>query len=269
MRGQEREFWAALLDWADAHAGPGLFLHLSHLPLDGALAGALFALGEAQGRKVALVHREERALLQSGLSPEAYLDAALPGKKRKELRRQHARLAEQGRLEVIRNDDTRGLAVWIDHFLALELEGWKGAAGSALACAEATELMFREALTEAGKRGRLERLSLELNGRPIAMLANFLTPPGAFSYKTAFDENYARFSPGVLLQRENLALLEREGIEWCDSCAAPDHPMIDALWTQRRAVGRVSVAIGGAARRGAFERLVGLELARNPAGVGE
>ena len=36
-----------------------------------------------------------------------------------------------------------------------------------------------------------------------------LTPPGAFSYKTAFDERYARFSPGVLLQRENLAMLER------------------------------------------------------------
>ena len=42
-----------------------------------------------------------------------------------------------------------------------------------------------------------------------------VTAPGAFSFKTAFDEDYARFSPGVLLQIENLALLERDGIEYC------------------------------------------------------
>lgn len=31
--------------------------------------------------------------------------------------------------------------------------------------------------------------------------------------------SYARFSPGMLLQLENLALLERGGIDWADSCA--------------------------------------------------
>ena len=59
------------------------------------------------------------------------------------------------------------------------------------------------------------------------MLATFLTPPGAFSFKTTFDEAFARFSPGVLLQRENLELLARPSIEWTDSCADMDHPMID------------------------------------------
>jgi hypothetical protein len=99
------------------------------------------------------------------------------------------------------------------------------------------------------------------------MLANFVTPPGACAFKTAFDERYARFSPGVLLQLENLALLDREDIEWCDSCAAPDHPMIDGLWTERRAIGRFSVAIGGRARRAAFDRIVTAELGRSPKGV--
>jgi hypothetical protein len=91
------------------------------------------------------------------------------------------------------------------------------------------------------------------------MLANFLTPPGAFSFKTAFDEDYARFSPGVLLQIENLALLQRDGIDWCDSCAAQDHPMIDSLWAGRRAIGRYSVAIGGRAKRAAFAALLAAE----------
>jgi CelD/BcsL family acetyltransferase involved in cellulose biosynthesis len=265
--GEEAAFWCALFAWADAHAGPALFLHMPTMPLGGPLADALFARGEQEGRRVAVVQREERALLSSALSPDDYLQQAVPGKKRKEYRRQHARLSEQGRLEFSRQDSTTGLAVWIDHFLALEAQGWKGRAGSALACADQTELLFRDSLNEAGKRGLLERLTLSLDGRPIAMLATFLTAPGAFSYKTTFDERYSRFSPGVLLQLENLSLLQRDGIDWCDSCAAADHPMIDSLWMERRRVGRLSIAIGGVARRAAFDRLVDLELARNPTGT--
>ena len=99
------------------------------------------------------------------------------------------------------------------------------------------------------------------------MLANFISPPGSYSYKTAFDERYARFSPGVLLQRENLALLDRDGIDWCDSCAAADHPMIDHIWRERRLVGRLSIAIGGGLRRALFGQLVRAELGRNPTGI--
>jgi CelD/BcsL family acetyltransferase involved in cellulose biosynthesis len=265
--GAEEAFWEALLDWADHHAGPALFLHTAALPLDSALVEALRAVGARQGRRVAMVHREERAMLASPLTPAAYLDAALPGKKRKELRRQQARLAEQGTLTATRHGDETDIAAWIERFLALEARGWKGSAGSALACAGETAGLFRMAMAEAAARGQLERLSLELDGRPIAMLATLIAPPGAFSYKTAFDETFSRFSPGVLLQLENLKLLERADIAWTDSCAAPDHPMIDSLWRERRALGRFSIAIGGAARRALFGRVVSFELSRNPQGL--
>jgi hypothetical protein len=118
----------------------------------------------------------------------------------------------------------------------------------------------------AARRGRLERLTLTLDARPLAMLATFQAPPGAFSYKTAFDERFARFSPGVLLQRENLAVLERQDIAWSDSCASADHPMIDHLWRERRPIGRLSIAIGGRLRRSVFRQFVRAETARNPAG---
>jgi hypothetical protein len=119
---------------------------------------------------------------------------------------------------------------------------------------ETTALLI-QALEGAAERGRLERLTLSLDGSPIAMLANFLCPPGSFSFKTAFDERYARFSPGVLLQRENLALLDRADIDWCDSCASADHPMIDHVWRERRSIGRYSIGIGGPLRRTAFRAL--------------
>ena len=173
-----------------------------------------------------------------------------------------------GPVEFLRISDDTGLANWIEQFLALEHAGWKGSNGSAIASHHSTAGMFKEALFGAAAVGRLERLTLTLDGQPIAMLANFITPPGAFSYKTAFDERYARFSPGVLLQQENLALLAAEGIAWCDSCAAADHPMINHIWRERRAIGRLSIAIGGGVRRALFAGLIRAELRSNPAGLG-
>ena len=260
--GEEAAFWQALLARADAEPGAALFLHLAAMPLDTRLADALFATCAAQRRRIALVRREERAMLGSTMAPVDYLAHALPGKKRKELRRQHARLAELGTVVTVRQDDAQGIHEWINAFLSLEARGWKGREGSALAAAPGTAALFRGALTEAAARGKLERLSLTLDGRPIAMLASFLCPPGAFSFKTAFDEEYARFSPGVLLQLENLAMLDRKTIDWTDSCAATDHPMIDSLWEQRRPIGRLSVAIGGFARRAVFGKLADMELGR-------
>ena len=266
-RGLERAFWRALLDWADRHAARGLFLHLAQMPLTGPVYEALQAVLHEQRRLAALVHREDRAMLASDLSPEVYFAASLSGKKRKELRRQYARLTELGEVNFVRACDDIGLARWIEEFLALEHSGWKGSNGSAIASHQSTARMFKEALFGAAAQGRLERLTLTLDDQPIAMLANFITPPGAFSYKTAFDERYARYSPGVLVQRENLALLSAAGIDWCDSCAAADHPMIDHIWRERRPIGRLSIAIGGGLRRTLFTRLLRAELRRNPAGL--
>ena len=91
------------------------------------------------------------------------------------------------------------------------------------------------------------------------MLANFITPPGAYSFKTAFDEDYARFSPGMLLQLENLALLERRDLQWTDSCAVEGHPMIERLWRGHRRMVSRNIAIGGPLRRAAFRLLMAYE----------
>jgi hypothetical protein len=261
--GYEHQFWQTYLKQLDSEPGQALFAHLHCLTIGGALAAALEQVCAVQKRRCALVQRSERAFLEHGLSPEAYLETAVRGKKRKELRRQKNRLAEEGALTFTRDDSATGLAEWTQEFLALEQSGWKGSNGSALASAECTQTLFADVLSGAAVAGKLERLDLRLDGRPLAMLVNFLCAPGSFSFKTAFDEDYARFSPGVLLQIENLALLERADIAWCDSCAAEGHPMIDALWMGRRAVGRYSVAIGGSGRRAIFGALLKAELARS------
>ena len=260
--GHEHAFWRALLAWADAHAGAALFLHFEQLPAGGPLYAALRDVCAAEARPAAMVQRTERAMLASDLSPQDYFDASLSAKKRKELRRQANRLSEEGEVRFERRHDANGLERWAQDFLALELAGWKGREGSALACDPAKTAFFHRALTGAAAHGRLERLAITLDGAPIAMLVNFVTPPGAYSFKTAFDERFARFSPGVLLQRENLDLLTREDIAWCDSCAAADHPMIERIWREKRRIVRVSVAIGGQLRRAAAAALFRAETRR-------
>ena len=258
-QGFERAFWRELFAWCDSKAGGALFLHLAQVPADGPLRDALGQVLAEQDRPGTTVLHEERALLRSALAPEEYLEESLSGKKRKELRRQYRRLTEEGALTFDRTCGSEGLARWTEEFLVLERAGWKGEQGSALACEAGTADLFRAALAGAAERGRLERLAIRLDGRAIAMLATFLCPPGAFSFKTAFDEDFARFSPGVLLQRENLELLARPEIEWTDSCAAMDHPMIDHFWRERRTVARHNIAIGGKARRLLFGALAALE----------
>jgi CelD/BcsL family acetyltransferase involved in cellulose biosynthesis len=253
--GHEDAFWQALLAHMDRRPGRALFLHLPQLPADGPVVAALDRVLASRTRPHYIAAQESRAMLTGETSAAAYLEAAMSAKKRKELRRQHNRLAEEGVLAFERVEGSEAITAWTAEFLALEAAGWKGAAGSALASAPDTRALFEQALAGASAAGRLERLALRLDGRAIAMLANFITAPGAYSYKTAFDEAYARFSPGMLLQLENLALLEREGLQWADSCAVEGHPMIERLWRDARRMVSINIAIGGPLRRAAFRLL--------------
>jgi len=216
------------------------------------------AVGARQYRHAAMVHREERAMLASPLAPAAYLEQAVLGKKRKEFRRQQARLAELGVLTFTRQQDARRDRrldrAFPSHW---KRAGWKGSAGSALASAPRTAGLFRKAMASAAARGRLERLSLDLDGAPIAMLATLIAPPGAFSpSKQGSTKSFARFSPGVLFNSKTSRCWNAPGSSWTDELRRAGHPMIDSLWRERRARGGVSIAIGGTTRRTLFEHLV-------------
>ncbi|WP_298465103.1 GNAT family N-acetyltransferase [uncultured Erythrobacter sp.] len=258
-RGAEHSFWRALLAELDRNPRISLFLHVPHLPADGPLSGALNDVLTQQSRASYIALQQNRAMLASDLSAEDYLAGSMSTKKRKELRRQHKRLSEEGTLTFERCENADSIAQWISDFLALEAKGWKGEAGSALADADATRSFFADTLTGAAQAGRLERLTMRLDGRPIAMLANFVTAPGVYSFKTTFDESYARFSPGLLIQLENLSLLDHRDIQWADSCAAEGHSMIERLWREKRTLKSHNIALGGPLRRAAFKRLMAYE----------
>lgn len=267
--GYETEFWNTFLDWIDTESRLGLFVHLGQMPEQSAAFVALRNVLNHTARPAAIVQREERAQLRSDLDSESYFTASMSGKKRKELRRQFARLSELGTISTERLTGTETLHKWTEEFLTLEAAGWKGREGSALASAHATAAMFRSTLASGAQAGNVERLALRLDGRAIAMLVNFVTPPGVYSFKTAFDEDYSRFSPGVLLQRENLALLDNPEIEWADSCAAADHPMIERIWREKRSMVSINIGIGGAIRHAIFNQMLRREKSAETLGAAE
>ncbi|RVT41681.1 GNAT family N-acetyltransferase [Sphingobium algorifonticola] len=246
-RGRERAAWTAFLAQLDqADWAPG-FLHMRGLDAAGANAAALEAVCAAQRRPVREIGRYDRALLRSDLSAEAYWEANVRAKTRKEIRRLQNRLADMGRIESHILTDAATLPRWCGDFLTLEASGWKGRAGTALSCAPHTAAFFRAATAAAMAAGRLQFLRIDLDGKAIAMLVNFRHGEGAFSFKIAIDETLGRFSPGVLIEIDNLrAVLGDPGIAWMDSCAAPDHPMIDSLWGERRSIVQYRIALRGA-----------------------
>jgi CelD/BcsL family acetyltransferase involved in cellulose biosynthesis len=247
--GEETAFWTAVIETLDSAEWAWSFLHVHGLVEDGPVHRGLQSAAAKLGRSSPIVHRRLRAFLQSDLGPDAYYEAAVRQKKRKEIRRLRNRLAELGALSFRILDAENQIENWCDSYLAMEKAGWKGERGTALACQPHTEAYFREVVRAAWEAGWLQFLRLDLDERPLAMLVNLISPPGSFSFKTSFDEEFARFSPGVLLQIENLRILERGDIDWMDSCARDDHPMIDSLWMERRSVVRVTVPLKGARRR--------------------
>jgi hypothetical protein len=90
-------------------------------------------------------------------------------------------------------------------------------------------------------------LALRLDGRPIAYKCNFLAGQASFTFKIAFDENYARYSPGMLLEIEYVRRLHAQSqIEWVDSCADPFKFMFNRLWPARLTIQNLIVSTGKA-----------------------
>lgn len=245
-KGAEDGFWRAALAFLDQD-GPGVMLRLSTLRGDSAGFAALEGLLAEQGRAHLITRQFERAGLHTGPSASDYCAAHIRAKVLKEHRRLRNRLRDLGTLATERLAPDGDIQGWIDDLFALELSGWKGREGVAAAADPAAQTSFRDVLARAHALGRLDFQRLALNDRAISMLATLETPQGtAFQLKIAFDEDYASFSPGVLLEMDYLAaMLDGKRLILADSCARPGHPMIDRIWVDRLPIVSMAIALKG------------------------
>jgi hypothetical protein len=246
--GHARETFAAFFDWVDSYDHGCRLMELGHIPGDGPIHHLLVDLFNETKRPSIVTDSFTRAVFHRRADTESYMRAALSRVRRKEARRKQKRISEAGAVEYLRLEAGMDAEAWIDDFLKFESRSWKGRAGCALACDESDRDYFKSVAIEAFNRDQLMMLALSLNGRTIAYKCNFLAGRGSFAFKIAFDEEYARYSPGVLLEYENIRLLhEQARVEWMDSCASPDRMMINQLWPERRTIQTVAVATGNGA----------------------
>ncbi len=266
-RGQEVETMSALLDFLAEQKGGASLLELGYVSGDGPFGRALVETFGARGTTTFVDQSWTRAMMrpQPDTSADEYLRRGMSGKRIKEFRRKENRLGDHGEVQYTEleheADPDAALDGYIEEFLRIEASGWKGETGSAFACHPAHQDFFRTVVTAAHERGRLSIATLRVNGQAIATKCDFCAGTGAFAFKIGFDEQYARYSPGVLLEIQGVRQVHQSGtVRWMDSCAMPNHPMINRLWLERRTLQTVVIATG----RGRGEFVVsGLGLMRH------
>jgi Acetyltransferase (GNAT) domain len=212
---------------------PKLML-LPYLPAEGRVAAAIDAVIARRNGRSAYYAPHARALLAPCGERASYLERAIDRKKRKELRRQRNRLADRGSVSTHVASSPSAVASALDAFFALEARGWKGRGGTAARSDRHVAQFVETAVAALAAEGKAQVVRLCLDEEAIAGLVTLRSGGNAWCWKIAYDEQYARASPGVqILLDATESLLGDPCIARSDSCATPDHPMIDHIWRER------------------------------------
>jgi CelD/BcsL family acetyltransferase involved in cellulose biosynthesis len=241
---------------------PKVFV-LPEMRLDGPVASLIGAVAESRGLTLVTTGQAERPFLESDLDGEEYLKQSLRPHHLREFRRLRRRFGELGKVEhvVARTADEIRLAV--EAFLTLEASGWKGRERTAMAIDRYRAAFAREALDRLSEQDLCRVHSLTLDGRPIACLIVLIEAGVAYTWKTAYDEAYAQFSPGTLLMIDvTKQHLDDPNIVTTDSCAVPDHPVMSRLWMERKPIGTLVVGLTPEADRATRQAASQLHLYR-------
>jgi hypothetical protein len=153
-------------------------------------------------------------------------------------------LSALGAVEVVNDRTPAGVAGAFETFLAMEKASWKGEQGTAL-LSDAHDAVFARRLLHnlAGRQDASVAL-LRVNGEAIAAQVLMYCGTTAYTWKTAFDARFGKYSPGILLiDRVTQALFAAPDIMAINSCAAGESFMAQ-LWTGRRTVVDMLIDVG-------------------------
>ena len=233
----DREFPEAGLTSFINHLKSPILLH--SLKVNGSFWNQL----ARQDAQVSILKSWERAALSLTGTYEAWAESNFGAKRRKEYRRLTKRLSELGNFESLSLEVGRDCKPWVADLLTLEAAGWKGKRGTAIAANPTLQAAFKDSCQFLAAAGKLRFWKLALDGKTIASTYAIVEGDQAWLHKIAYDEAYAKYSPGVLLVLyATERLFAESGITLVDSCAIPGHPMIENIWRDRIKVADVMIA---------------------------
>ncbi|HWM43155.1 MAG TPA: GNAT family N-acetyltransferase [Burkholderiales bacterium] len=220
----------ALFDCLDAR-----LVEFSYLPAGEPFHRVLAEVLAARGAQSFVSRSRSRGLLRKHR-------ATVSGRFRRQAANSERRLKDLSQVVLQPQDD---VARWIDDFLRIEASGWKGRNGSAMACTQRNRRYAAEILGAAFRRGQLIGCGLDVGGRAIARRFSFTAGEAAYAFKTAYDESYARFSPGAMLELASVRQVDADPrVQWMDSFTEDENLALERLWPDRRTVLTLVAGLG-------------------------
>jgi hypothetical protein len=232
--------------------------------LNGKFAQLARAVAIGENLPLTVTDTFSRPMLESLLDGPTYLREAVSPQRLRELKRQWNNLAKQGSLayNVARRPDE--IRLRMEEFLVLEASGWKGRERSAMIMDRFRAAFAREAVNNLAEADSVRIHTLDLDGKAIATIVVLLMAGEAYAWKTAYDERYAKYSPGKLLVAELTEWhLDDANIIRSDSCAVPDHPVMSRLWQEREEMGTLVIGLAQNRDRDVRQVAAQLHLYRN------
>jgi CelD/BcsL family acetyltransferase involved in cellulose biosynthesis len=230
----------AILAAALIFIGTGTRRLLIPMVADGrGFSSLLRSMADTRDLPLARVDTRIRAAVETTLDADDYRIRFWKKDTRSNARRRIRRLEALGTLtcHLVRHDDP-GAAAALEAFLSLEAGGWKGRQNSALLQKPETAAFARAAFLPAEAGSTVFYEVLALDGRAIAVNINLVAQGVGFALKSAYDESFASYGIGALLDGYSLALATTGGpLNRLDSCAPLSHP-IHRRWRQRQDVSR-------------------------------
>jgi len=203
---------------------------------DAPYRATLAALGARNGQMLKL---SERARPFLGSESERKRS----GSTGKKLRQDWNRLSALGAVELANVRAPEDVRAALEVFLTLEAQSWKGQNGTALLCDENDAAFARRFISDLAERNSASVALLHVDGKPIAAQALLYSGTMAYTWKTAFDAEFAKFSPGALLIDKVTDALFAAGIKQIESCS-PEGSFMEQLWTGRRSTIDMLVDVG-------------------------
>lgn len=224
-----------LFDWIKIHYYHLTGLQIPMLPAESQTALLLdqYLLDKGHERKI--LTQFQRAILSAGENIDTLNASGSKAKHIRNWRRQLRRLEEMGTLSYEVATKPSEIRASMEEFLALEGRGWKGEKKTALVANAQTATFTRSMTRLLAREGLCTLHALKLNGRAIAMGIVLTSEDQACFWKIAYDEAYAAFSPGIqFVLAFSRHQMTQPDISMTDSCAIPNHPMIDRVWPERQ-----------------------------------
>jgi hypothetical protein len=166
------------------------------------------------------------------------------GSTRKKLRQDWNRLSALGAVDVVNDRTPAGVEQAFETFLAMEKASWKGEQGTALLSDSHDTAFVRRLLQELAARRDASVALLRIDGETIAAQVLMYCGATAYTWKTAYDAKFGKYSPGTLLvDRITDELLAGPDIRAINSCAAEDSFM-GQVWAGRRNMVDMLIDIG-------------------------